>query len=358
MPTCASPPDLSSVDLLSGELRHCGVQMAGKRAAGLGEPGAGAWVRLASMSTAELRASLFAHPAAHSLSPALHRAALKAVGWSGSYRAEDVPPEQLAARVQALRAQAAASDVRTGANFSLPHKVAVIPLLDGLTPAAAAVGAVNTAFWQGGQLLGDNTDAPGLRAALLDAGYAPRRGERAVLLGAGGASRAALWVLREWGVPALVLNRTPERAAQLADEWRQTGWDVQAAQPEAVNWAEVGLILNASSAGLDRPGETPLVLTSAQWQALPGGALVYDMVYRPEQTRLRRDAAAQGVRTEGGLGMLAHQAALAFERWTGQAVDAGVLLEAARQELGAGAAGTVELGRRGVGTEAGAGAEA
>ncbi|GHF97708.1 shikimate dehydrogenase (NADP(+)) [Deinococcus piscis] len=285
------------------------------------------------MPTAELRASLFAHPAAHSLSPALHRAALKAVGWKGGYRAEDVLPAELPARVQALRARAASAEVLTGANLSLPHKVTVMPLLDGLTPAAAAVGAVNTLFWQGGQLMGDNTDAPGLRAALLDAGYSPAPGLRAVLLGAGGAARAALWVLREWGIPTLMLNRTPERAQALAAEWAVEGWDVQAAQPGGVNWAEVGLILNASSAGLDRPDETPLDLTPAQWRELPGSALVYDMVYRPEQTRLRRDAAAQGVRTEGGLGMLAHQAALAFERWTGQQVDAGVLLTVARREL-------------------------
>ena len=299
------------------------------------------------MPTAELHAFLFAHPAAHSLSPALHCAALEAVGQSGSYRAEDVPPAALPARLQALRAQAAASTL-TGANLSLPHKVAAIPLLDGLTPAAAAVGAVNTVFWEEGRLLGDNTDAPGLQAALLDAGYAPapekRAGQRAVLLGAGGAARAALWVLREWGVPTLILNRTPQRAATLAAEWAQEGctverytvegWIVEAASPQAVNWAEVGLILNASSAGLERPDETPLPLTPPQWQQLPPGALVYDMVYRPEHTRLRRDAAAQGVRTAGGLGMLAHQAALAFARWTGQAVDPGVLLAAAHRELG------------------------
>lgn len=290
------------------------------------------------MPTAELHAFLFAHPAAHSLSPALHCAALEAVGQSGSYRAEDVPPAALPARLQALRAQAAAGAL-TGANLSLPHKVAAIPLLDGLTPAAAAVGAVNTVFWEEGCLLGDNTDAPGLRAALLDAGYTPTPEKRAVLLGAGGAARAALWVLREWGVPTLILNRTPERAAALAAEWAQEawtleGWTVEAASPQAVNWAEVDLILNASSAGLERPDETPLPLTPPQWQQLPPGALVYDMVYRPEHTRLRRDAAAQGVRTAGGLGMLAHQAALAFARWTGQAVDPGVLLAAAHRELG------------------------
>ncbi|MDO4263531.1 MAG: shikimate dehydrogenase [Deinococcus sp.] len=290
------------------------------------------------MLTAELRAFLFAHPAAHSLSPALHRAALAAAGWRGSYRAEDVLPAQLPARLLALRAQATSSEVSsgkfvTGANLSLPHKVTAIRLLDGLTPAAQAVGAVNTVFWEDGELRGDNTDAPGLRAALLDAGYQPDPGRRAALLGAGGAARAALWVLREWGVPTLILNRTPERARALAAEWGHAGWAVQQREAQAVDWAEVGLILNASSAGLERPHETPLDLSPAHWRQLPTGALVYDMVYRPEHTRLRRDAAAQGLLNEGGLGMLAHQAALAFARWTGETVDAGVLLRAARREL-------------------------
>ncbi|WP_261663913.1 shikimate dehydrogenase [Deinococcus sp. Marseille-Q6407] len=315
------------------------------------------------MPTAELRAFLFAHPAAHSLSPALHQAALAAVGWAGSYRAEDVPPEQLAGRIQALRdaaAQAGPGGPVTGANLSLPHKVSVMALLDDLTPAARAIGAVNTLFWQGGQLCGDNTDAPGLRAALEDAGYRPGSAgteTQAVVLGAGGAARAALWVLREWGVPTLILNRTPERAQALADEWRQPGWTPQAVAAGAVNWSRTGLILNASSAGLSRPDETPLELSPEQWQQLPAGALVYDMVYRPEFTRLRRDAGAQGVRSEGGLGMLAHQAALAFERWTGERPAAGLLLAAARRELAQSAEGAEVRGTEVKGAAAG-GAEA
>ncbi len=285
----------------------------------------------------ELRAALFAHPAGHSLSPVLHGAALEAVGWAGSYRAEDVLPAELAGRIQALRAQRSAPYI-SGANLSLPHKVAAIPLLDGLTPAAEAIGAVNTLFWEGERLLGDNTDAPGLRAALQEAGYTPDAARPALLLGAGGAARAALWVLRGWGVPALLLNRTPARAEALAAEWGRDGWAVHSAAAHPPDWSQVGLILNASSAGLNHPEETPLPLSAAEWRRLPADTLVYDMVYRPEWTRLRRDAQAAGLRSAGGLSMLAHQAALAFTRWTGEMVDAEVLIAAARRALTAEAA--------------------
>ena len=141
------------------------------------------------------------------------------------------------------------------------------------------------------------------------------------------------WVLREWGVPTVMLNRTPERAQALAAEWARPGWPVQAGPASAVDWSGVQLILNASSAGLGQPEETPLPLSAGQWAQLPAGALVYDMVYRPAWTRLRRDAQEHGVRSEGGLSMLVHQAALAFERWTGERVDPQVMHSAAQLAL-------------------------
>lgn len=288
------------------------------------------------MFTAELRAFLFAYPAGHSLSPTLHQAALAAAGWTGSYHAENVTPPQLPQRLAQLRAAAEETAVY-GANLSLPHKVAALPLLDGLTPAAREIGAVNTLFFQGTELHGDNTDALGLRAALYSAGYAPQLGSQrlAVLLGAGGAARAALWVLREWGVPTLILNRTPQRAAQLVQEWTRETWQPRVVGMAEVDWARVSLIVNATSAGLERPEETPLPLTPQQWRMLPPEALVYDMVYRPVHTRLCRDAQAQGVRSVGGLTMLVHQAALAFQRWTGQQPDIAAMLAAAQRELAA-----------------------
>ena len=259
------------------------------------------------------RAYLFADPAAHSRSPAMHGAAFRWAGLDGLYEARRVPATELGAAISGLRAPGV-----LGANLSLPHKEAVIAHLDDLTPAARAIGAVNTVVNRGGQLLGDNTDAPGLGLALAAAGDP---GGPALVLGAGGAARAAVWALREQERAVWVVNRTPEKAAALT---RDLGG--RAARLEEVPWPEIGLVVNASSAGLDDPDASPLA--SFDFGQLPSIALVYDMVYRPLETRLMREARAHGRRAENGLGMLAQQARLAFARWTGLDVPVQVFLDA------------------------------
>ena len=258
------------------------------------------------------RAFLYADPAAHSLSPQMHAAAFAVAGWSGSYEARRVAPADLPTAIGELRAPGV-----LGANLSLPHKETVLILLDDLSPAAQAIGAVNTVVHQGGRLLGDNTDAPGFLAALDEAG-APAGG-LSVVLGAGGAARAAVYALRSRGQEVVGVNRTPERAAALT---RDLGG--QALSAAEVPWEQVRLLVNASSAGLGDPDASPLT----PLPALAAGAFVYDMVYKPAETRLMREARAAGVRAENGLGMLAHQARLAFAAWTGAQVPASVFLEA------------------------------
>ncbi|WP_051935387.1 shikimate dehydrogenase [Deinococcus sp. YIM 77859] len=268
-----------------------------------GRPVSGVW-----------RAFLYADPAAHSLSPALHRAAFAHAGLSGEYAAVRVPSAALPAALERLRAP----DV-LGANLSLPHKEAALPLLDSLSEAAQAIGAVNTVIHRGGRLIGENTDAPGFLAALADAG-APAAGV-AVVLGAGGAARAAVWALRSQGWDVRVVNRTPGRAQALT---RDLGGLAQAR--EEVPWEQVSLVVNASSAGLAHQDETPL--PGFDFAALPPSALVYDMVYKPRETRLLREARRGGLQAENGLSMLAHQARLAFVAWTGVRVPVGVFLAA------------------------------
>lgn len=258
------------------------------------------------------RAFLFANPAAHSRSPAMHNAAFRVAGIGAVYEARQVLPADLAEAVDSLRA----GDV-LGANLSLPHKETVLPLLGDLTDAARAIGAVNTIVNNGGVLTGDNTDAPGFLAALSTAGD-DGQGAAAVL-GAGGAARAAVWALRSQGRQVYVVNRTHEKAVALT---RELGGE--ALREGEVPWPEVRLVVNASSAGLNTPGESPL----PELPALAAGALVYDMVYKPAQTRLMQDARAAGHRAENGLGMLAQQARLAFLAWTGQDVSIRVFLEA------------------------------
>lgn len=242
----------------------------------------------------------------------MHNAAFQAAGIEAHYEARQVLPADLARAIDSLRA----GDV-LGANLSLPHKEAALRLLDGLTPAARAIGAVNTILNRDGVLTGDNTDAPGFLAALNTAGDDGRA--PAVVLGAGGAARAAVWALRSQGRPVYVVNRTPEKAIALT---RELGGE--ALRADAVRWSEVGLIVNASSAGLDAPEQSPL----PDVPALAPGALVYDMVYKPAETRLMRDARAAGYRAENGLGMLAQQARLAFLAWTGRDVAISVFLKA------------------------------
>jgi len=277
------------------------------------------------------RAYLYADPAAHSLSPAMHRAAFAHAGLPGEYSALRVPPPELRAALERLRQPGV-----LGANLSLPHKEAALEWLDDLSEAARAIGAVNTVIHREGYLTGDNTDGPGFLAALaaLAEAGAPAGG-CAVVLGAGGASRAAVWALHsEEGWDVRVVNRTLEKAQALT---RDLGGQAQAAAD--VPWEEVSLIVNASSAGLSNPDQTPL--PDFDFARLPGHALVYDMVYKPRETRLMREARAVELRAENGLSMLAHQARLAFLAWTGSDVPVTVFLEAL--EVGAGG----EVGARG-----------
>ncbi|PYE56627.1 shikimate dehydrogenase [Deinococcus yavapaiensis KR-236] len=245
----------------------------------------------------------------------MHAAAFRAADLAGSYEARRVPSAELASAVTSLRTR----DV-LGANVSLPHKEAVVPLLDDLTPAARSVGAVNTIVRDGETLLGDNTDAPGLMAALSEVG-APKSG-LAVVLGAGGAARAGVFALREAGFEVHVCNRNLDKAARLAEEFG-VSWNAFGDVP----WSDAALVVNATSAGLNAPDESPL----PTFPPLPSNAFVYDMVYAPEDTRLVREARAAGSRAESGLSMLAQQARLSFLAWTGVDVSVKVFLNAARE---------------------------
>lgn len=269
------------------------------------------------------QAYLFADPAAHSLSPRMHRAAFASAGLDGQYEARRVTAAELPQAMAALRRPGV-----LGANLSLPHKERVLTLLDDLTPAARAIGAVNTVIHQHGRLTGENTDAPGLRQALSDAGYPWNQGGKVVVLGAGGAARAAVYTALLGEQNVWVVNRSRVRAEELAAAWAvpEADFVVRAADRQQVPWPDVRLVINASSAGLNAPGETPL--PDFDFSRLSPGALVYDMVYKPAETRLMREARAAGVRAENGLGMLAHQARLAFVAWTGCLVPVEVFLGA------------------------------
>lgn len=265
------------------------------------------------------RFGLIGYPLGHSLSPLLHQAALKAQGLEGEYHLFPIPTDaHSAVHLQALL-QRLRNEELHGLNITIPYKQAVIPFLDNLSPAASAIGAVNTIRWSNGRLIGENTDAPGLAADLAHLVQTPAV---ALVLGAGGAARAAVYALASAGWQVSVVSRRPEQARQLAQDL-QTAIKGKASiyfallSPEVLGDLAPGvsLILNATPVGM-----APAV-DASPWPEqvpLPPQAAVYDMVYNPAETRLLRAARAAGMRVRGGIGMLIEQAALAFEAWTGR----------------------------------------
>ncbi|GAP08023.1 shikimate dehydrogenase [Anaerolinea thermolimosa] len=275
-------------------------------------------------------------PLGHSLSPVLHQAALAALGLKGEYRLMPVPPADstaLAALLQQVR-----NGQLQGLNVTIPHKQAVLPLLDELSPTARAIGAVNTLWMREGRLVGENTDAPGFLADLyarLGDHLADKARERcAWLLGAGGSARAVAFALASEGWRVVIAARRLEQAEALA---LSLGYWLKAEQFIPLSLAALPeggvphpqLIINATPLGM-----TPQVETSPwpEGLAFPSGACVYDLVYNPPETRLVREARRAGLEAVTGLGMLVEQAALALEKWTGLPVPREAMFRAVERD--------------------------
>jgi shikimate dehydrogenase len=249
-------------------------------------------------------AGILGWPVEHSLSPAMHNAAFRALGLNWAYLAFPVEPARLEAAVRGLAAAGCA-----GLNVTIPHKQAVLGACSQIHPAARAIGAANTLVPDGdGGFRADNTDAAGfLRALDEGAPGLDLAGADVLLVGAGGAARAVAWALGERGARLRVANRTPDRAAELGAHV-----PFVPAALDAVA-AACALVVNATSLGLegDRPPpELPLA-------GLGPGQVAVDVVYRRGGTPWLRAAAARGARTVDGLAMLVHQGAASFAQWTG-----------------------------------------
>jgi shikimate dehydrogenase len=249
-------------------------------------------------------AGVIGWPVAHSRSPRLHNAWLARYGLPGEYRLLPVPPGELA---QTLRALPALGFV--GANLTIPHKEAGLALCDRLEPSARRAGAVNTLCFSGGHIIGSNTDGAGYLANLRAHGVDPARGP-ALILGAGGAARAIGAALQEAGAPITFCNRTLERALALAGDLPPAATLPWAHRESALK--DFALLVNATLLGMHN--QPPLAVSL---EAAPPGLVVSDIVYVPLETALLRDAAARGLKTVEGLGMLLHQAVPGFEAWFG-----------------------------------------
>ncbi len=255
-----------------------------------------------------LRACIIGHPVAHSRSPLIHNHWLSMYGIAGEYVREDISPEAIEAFLKAFPRSG-----YIGGNVTVPHKEIAFAAVAGRDSVAEALGAVNTLWHAGGKLFGANTDVHGFLAQLDES--APRWLERtkiALVLGAGGSARAAIYGLRERAVEhILVANRTRTRAEQLAARFGKRIAPI-AIRDIPSRLAGVDLLINTTTLGMR--GQPPLEIDLA---ALKQGAIVYDLVYAPLETPLLARARARGHSTVDGLGMLLHQAVPAFERWFG-----------------------------------------
>jgi len=259
------------------------------------------------------------HPAGHTRSPAMHNAAFRALDLDAVYLAFDVLPGQLAGAVAGARALG----VRQLA-VSIPHKQAVMEHLDEVEKTARLIGAVNTVTRRDGRLVGSNSDWIGAIRALER--ECDLKGRRAVVLGAGGTARAVVFGLVERGARVTVLNRSVDRARNLASA---LGADAAGGLSDL---ADIGhdVLVNTTSVGL-RDDRSPVAADH-----IDPGAVVLDAVYDPARTRLLRDAEARGARIVAGKWMLVHQAAEQLSLWTGRAAPLDVMADAFDREGAAG----------------------
>ena len=275
---------------------------------------------------------LIGYPLGHSVSPVLHQTALTEAGLKGKYDLFQISPlpdgqGELETLINRLR-----SGELHGLNVTIPHKQSVLSLVDELTPSAAVIGAVNTLYMKSGQLVGDNTDAPGFWA---DLSHLPiQNAKSALVLGAGGAARAVVYALLTHGWTTRITDLRQEQVDSLYTHFSAQDLDASKLEvipftPQAIEQAglESDLIVNATPMG------THPNIENCAWPekiSLPKQVCIYDLVYNPMETKLLKIAAAAGLPCRNGLGMLVEQAALAFERWTGFSPSRSLMLEAVK----------------------------
>jgi len=265
---------------------------------------------------------LVGFPLGHSLSPRLHKAALEELGLCGDYNLFPIPDSS----GKLVKLNEVLNQIRSktlnGINVTIPYKEIVFSLVDTLTPVALATGAVNTVYLHDDQLAGDNTDVAGFSLDLLDFGVDyQNRPDKALVLGAGGAARAVVYVLAKANWNITIAARRLTQAEMLS---RDTQVQLHTITPSPIILSktaleeltdEFALIVNTTPVGMAPNSD------NSPWprnQHFPSSGLVYDLVYNPRETSFLQQARLSGLATRNGLGMLVRQAAAAFERWTGR----------------------------------------
>jgi shikimate dehydrogenase len=278
--------------------------------------------------------AVLGYPVKHSISPAMHNAALRAMAAgderfrSWRYFKFAVPPEDLPRALSLLHERQF-----LGINLTIPHKILALDLVAKIDPAAAGTGAVNTLKWSPAGYEGFNTDSYGLARGIEEELGVEMRGRDVVLLGAGGAARAAAVLALQERCGRLFLgNRTVEKLAPLRSDLLSLAGDIPV-EPFALDDPPRDLrgdpiVVNATSAGLRHEDAAPVDL-----KRFPRGAVVYDMIYNPSEPVLVREARSLGMRTANGLSMLIYQGVRALEIWSGDAVPSDEMGRAARAAM-------------------------
>ena len=273
------------------------------------------------------RLAVLGHPVSHSRSPAMQTAALEALGLGGewSYEAIDVAPREFSDRVGTLPDQGFA-----GVNVTIPHKEAALAIADEASDAAREIGAANTLSFTAGSVRADNTDASGLLAALAD----PVEGGTALVLGAGGSARAAVWALAGRGASVSVWNRTSERADELVRDLAGAGRGTEAeGRLTAITAGHArarsfDLIVNCTAVGMR--DEDPFEHLPLDPERFDAKIVLVDLVYAGSESRLVREARARSATVIDGLEVLVRQGADSLRIWTGEEPPLDVMREAAR----------------------------
>ena len=274
---------------------------------------------------------IIGYPLAHSLSPIFHQAALDSMSLPIRYHSWPTSPETLSEKVVELREKN-----YLGASITIPHKENIGKYLDGLTPWAQTIGAVNTIIRDGSNFIGHNTDAHGFIHGLRKVGAFNPKNKQVLLLGAGGAARAAAFGLAKEQISSLIIaNRTGERAQSLADDVSEHIPYVSTIELTECHLKKacesINLIVNSTSMGM-RHSKTEQ-LTPLTAQIIQPETLVCDMVYNPMETPLLMEARKAGARILGGLPMLIYQGAAAFKHWIGKEAPIEVMFSSAQNAL-------------------------
>ena len=267
-------------------------------------------------------------PIGHSLSPIIQNAALYAAGLDYVYAALPVRADALSSAVRGLCNAGIA-----GFNVTIPFKTEIIPLLDALSEDARRIQAVNTVVIEDGRMVGHNTDVVGFLAGFAERGIA-LTGKKAVLIGAGGAARAALWGLLRSGISSVVIGvRNASKGAALAADFAADG-DVRAVSFDDSAWiaacSDADLVVQTTPLGMTPHTEEMPPVDAAM---IKPSAVVYDLIYTPAETRFLREARARGCETINGETMLVAQGAEAFHLWTGKRPDVELMKRVLREEL-------------------------